>query len=87
MNNSARSNGNVCHLWISTASSSSLDAYRHLGVLQEFERCFCGTSVVHLINCLLDEAEEIVDVLGRHEVVLWPIVEEQVGIKDLDKQV
>ena len=67
--------------------SSSLLTDSLFGVLQELERGLCGVFVLHLIDSLPNKAQQIVDVLSLHKVVLLVLVEEQICIQDLDQKV
>jgi len=81
---------NLGHLGVGSAIAATFFAYCRLSVLQELQAVLCWAPILHLINGFLNEAEEVVDVLGADEITLLRcalLVEVQVGIQDLDQKV
>ena len=74
----------VGHLGVARAIGASFLTYRLLCVLQELERCFSWSLVFHLVDCLLDEAEQVVDVLRINKVILVVLVEVDVSVENLN---
>ena len=81
------SDGDVGHFGIAVAAFPSLFADRGLRVLEELERGLGGSLIFHLIDCLLDEAEQVIDVLRIDERAFLVLVEVQIGVQDLYKQI
>ena len=78
---------NLCHVGVSGTASAALLAHSRLGVLEELETGGGGAPILHLVDGLADEAQQVVDVLRLHEVVLRLLEEVQVRVQDLHKQV
>ena len=81
------SDGDVGHFRVAVAAFASLFADRGLRVLKELERRLGGTLIFHLIDCLLDEAEQVVDVLRIDERAFLVLIEVQIGVQDLYEQI
>ena len=75
------------HLGVGRAIGTTFFPNRQLRVLQELERGLRRALILHLINCLFDKAEQIVDILGVDKVVLLMIVEVEVCVEYFDEQV
>ena len=75
---------NLCHVGVASAGAAAFFAHGKLGVLQELQAGGSRTPVLHLIDRLADEAQQIVDILSLHEIVLLLLEEEEVRVEDLD---
>lgn len=82
-----RSDLNLGHVRVSGSCATTFFANGQLGVLEELQTGGCRTPVLHLVNCLANEAQQVIDILSLHEVVLLLLEEEQVGVEDLDQKV
>ena len=81
------SDSDVGHFRITVATFASLFSDRSLRILKELERGLGRPLIFHLINCLLYEAEQIVDVLRIDERAFLVLVEVQIGVQDLYEQI
>ena len=59
---------------------------RRLGVLKGLKTLLSGVTILHLVDGLLDQAEQVVDIRYLHKVSL-DAIEVHVGVEQLDKQV
>ena len=78
---------NFGHLGVGRAIWTAFLPNRQLRVLQELERGRSRSLILHLIDSLFDEAEQVVDVLGVDKVVLLMVVEVEVRVEYFDEQV
>ena len=81
------SDGDVCHLRITSSTLAAFLADSCLRVLQELETAFSGSLIFHLINGFFDEAEQVVDVLCADEGSLLMLVEVEVCVENLDQEI